>query len=64
MTQYDVLIKTISKCETMEYSLRNIFVNTINKHFDDIFYKQNLLTNIKIAVGDELYNNWVEFYSN
>lgn len=64
MTQYDVLIKTISKCETMEYSLRNIFVNTINQHFDDIFYKQNLLTNIKIAVGDELYNNWVEFYSN
>ena len=64
MTQYDVLIKTLSKCENMEDSLRNIFANTINKPFDDIFYKQNLLTNIKIAIGEELYNNWVEIYSN
>lgn len=59
----NLLIKKNQYCQKLEDALAAILLNTLNRHFDDIMYKAGVLTNIKIALGEEKYNYYVELYS-
>lgn len=45
----------------METAFQNIFMNIINNN--DV-QSSGILANIKMAVGDTIYNNWLEQYKN
>lgn len=61
----EMLISIIEKktiCNSnMETAFQNIFMNIINNN--DV-QSSGILANIKMAVGDTIYNNWLEQYKN
>lgn len=58
------LIKKNQECENLKDALKNILSNTINRDFGkDGMYKTGVLMNIKVAVGEDLYNEWIEYYT-
>lgn len=60
---FDCLQRANTQCENMQNALQNIFANTINKNFGiDIRYKHNVLSNIKMSIGENLYEIWMEQY--
>jgi hypothetical protein len=56
----EVMIKMSKQISDMESALRNIFNNTL--HQPPSVNRSGILGNIKIAVGDEKYKEWEEFY--
>lgn len=59
----DCLINVNQDKVKLEDALRAIFMNTINRSFDDDpLYKADVLVNIRIAVGDEMYSHWEDLY--
>lgn len=60
----DCLIEKNQDCERLEDALRAILINTLLRDFkSDIMYKSGVLHNIRIALGDEKYNYYVDVYS-
>ena len=60
----DCLIKKNQDCEILEDALKAILMNTLHRDFNgDIMYKSGVLSNIRIALGEEKYNYFVELYS-
>jgi hypothetical protein len=60
----DLMIKKNQECEKLKDALKAILQNTIHRDFNgDIVYKSGVLTNIKIALGEEDYNYYVELYT-
>jgi hypothetical protein len=58
------LIKNKQDCEIFEEALRAILINTLLRDFEgDIMYKSGVLHNIRVALGDEKYNYYVDLYS-
>lgn len=57
-----ILINTIKRINP-EDALVAIFINTINRKFEgDEMYKMGVLANIKMAIGEERYNHYMELY--
>ena len=57
-----ILINTIKRIKP-EDALVAIFINTINRKFQgDEMYKMGVLANIKMAIGEERYNHYMELY--
>lgn len=60
----DCLIKKNQDCQKLEDALCAILMNTLHRDFNgDIMYKSGVLSNIRIALGEEKYNYFVELYS-
>ena len=60
----DCLIKKNQDCEKLEDALKAILMNTLHRDFNgDIMYKSGVLSNIRIALGEEKYDYFVELYS-
>jgi len=60
----DILIKKNKDCQRMEDALAAILMNTIHRDFNgDFLYKAGVLSNIKIAIGEEKYEYYKELYS-
>lgn len=59
----DCLTKQSKDIEAMKDALKAILMNTINRDFDgDIVYKMGVLGNIRMAVGEQQYNEWEALY--
>jgi uncharacterized Fe-S cluster-containing MiaB family protein len=58
----NILIKNASKIDNMEEAFLNIFSNIINNDFIPIITKNGILVNIKMAIGIEKYQDWIEQY--
>jgi len=57
------LIKKSQECDKLKDALKAILMNTIHRDFGgDIMYKSGVLSNIKMALGDE-YEYYVELYT-
>lgn len=60
----DCLIKQNQYSQKLEDALKAILLNTINRDFkEDVMYKNGVLGNIKMALGEEKYKSAVELYS-
>jgi len=42
--------------------LKNIYINTTNKDFEDVKWKDEILSDIKKGLGEELYNELEKKY--